>query len=138
VPTVPELLDTLWQLVVVLFNLVVDLLRLGLSWSLLLAWVAWWTFGVDWQKTWKVLAQGAWVPLVLLAVMCAFVWSRIAPSKWGLMDMVVPNFWWQLGGVGILVGLTFFCGWLQGLCHWAPAEISLDPPAPTGHDQHHH
>jgi hypothetical protein len=134
----PELFNTLWQLVVVLFTLVVELLRLGLAWSLLLAWVAWWTFGVNWQKTWKVLAQGAWVPLVLLSATGAFVWSRIAPSKFNLLNLVVlPNFWWQLLGVGLLMGLTLFCGWLQGVFHWTPAEVSLEPPAPTGHDAHH-
>jgi hypothetical protein len=134
----PELFNTLWQLVVVLFTLVVELLRLGLAWSLLLAWVAWWTFGVNWQKTWKVLAQGAWVPFVLLSATGAFVWSRIAPSKFNLLNLVVlPNFWWQLLGVGLLLGLTLFCGWLQGVFHWTPAEVSLEPPTPTGHDAHH-
>ena len=116
----------------------VELLRLGLVWSLLLAWVAWWTFAVDWKKTWKVLAQGAWVPLVLLAVTGAFVWSRIEPGKWNLLNVVaVPNFWWQLLAVGLLVGLTLFCGWLQGVFGWTPAEVSLEPPATAGHDPHH-
>jgi hypothetical protein len=138
---VPELFDTLWQLVVALFNLVVELLRLGLTWSLLLAWVAWWTFAVDWQKTWKVLKQGAWAPLVLLAVTGAFVWSRIAPDRWNCFNLLlVPNFWWQLLAVGLLLGLTLFCGWLQGVFGWTPAEVSLEPPAPTAHDHHaaHH
>jgi hypothetical protein len=139
VPTVPELLDTLWQLVIVLSRLGAELLLLGLSWSLLLAWVAWWTFGVNWQKTWKVLAQGAWVPLVLLSVTGAFVWSRIAPTKFNFLNLlVVPNFWWQLVGVGLLVGLTLFCGWVQGVLGWTPAEVSLEPPAPSGHDHHPH
>jgi hypothetical protein len=128
----------LWQLVEALFNLVVELLRLGLIWSLLLAWIAWWTFAVDWRKTWKVLAQGAWVPLVLLSVTGAFVWSRIAPSQWNFLNLVVvANFWWQMLGVGLLVSLTLFCGWLQGVLGWSPAEVSLEPPPSAGHDPHH-
>ena len=135
----PEVLATLWQLVVVLFNLVVELLWLGLTWSLLLAWVAWWTFAVDWQKTWKVLAQGAWVPLVLLSAIGAFVWSRIAPGNLNFLNLVViPNLLWHLLGVGLLVGLTLFCGWLQGVFGWTPAEVSLGPPAPAGHEAHAH
>jgi hypothetical protein len=131
-----ELLDTLRQLAIVLFQLLVDLLRMGLTWSLLLFWVAWWTLAVDWRKTWKVLAQGAWVPLVLISVMAAFVWSRIDAQKWNFFDLVVPNFWWQVGAVGLLVGLTLFCGWVQGVFHWVPAEISLDAAEATEHDHH--
>jgi hypothetical protein len=134
-------MDTLGQLVVVLFNLVVDLLRLGLSWFLLLAWIAWWTFAVDWQKTWKVLAQGAWTPLVLLAGTGAFVWSRITPEKLNFANVVViSNFWWQLLAVGLLVGLTLFCGWVQGVFGWTPGEVVLEPTETTGHEHHagHH
>jgi hypothetical protein len=135
---VPDVLATLWKLVVVLSTLTVDLLWLALIWSLLLAWVAWWTFAVNWEKTWKFLAQGAWVPLLMLCVGGAFVWSRIAPSKFNLLDLiVVPNFWWQVLGVGTLLGLTLFCGWLQGVFGWTPAEVRLEPPASSAHDAHH-
>jgi hypothetical protein len=53
--------------------------------------------------------------------------------------MTVPNFWWQLGELSLLVSLTLFCGWLQGYFNWAPEEIEINPaPAGHGHGHHHH
>jgi hypothetical protein len=87
---------------------------------------------VNWKKTWSVLAQGAWAPVVLLMVVGALVWSQISPTTAG------PNFWWQLGWVSVLAAVTLFCGWLQGVFGWTPAEINLDPPAAGhGHDHGH-
>lgn len=132
-----ELFNLLWQLVVVLGKLVVEFLSLILQSSLLMTWVAWWVWGVDWRKTWRALAAGAWMPVLLLMVVSALVWSRIAPSDCTCLGFTtVPNFWWQLGAVGLLGALTLFCGWLQGLMGWTPTEISLEPPA--AHHQHQH
>ena len=133
-----ELGETFIQFVVVFFKLLVELSALALRWSLLLAWLAWWLWAVDWKKTWSFLGRGAWAPLVLLLLISALVWSRLAPSECDCLGFVtVPNFWWQLGSVGLLAALTLFCGWLQGLMNWAPAEISLDPPAAVAHDHGH-
>jgi len=79
------------------------------------------------------------VPLLLLAVAGAMAWSQLAPSSCTCLGSVsVPNFWWQLGGVGLLVAVTLFCGWLQGVFNWTPAEIELEPSAPAGHEHGHH
>ena len=84
-----------------------------------------------------MLEQGAWLPLVLLILLSALVWSQMAPADCDCLGFVtVPNFWWQLGEMGLLVGLTLFCGWLQGYFGWYPAEVSLGPPAP-GHGHAH-
>ncbi len=96
---------------------------------LLIAWIAWWLWGVNWPRAWAFLAEGAWVPLVLLMIVAALVWSRIAP--WTRF-----NFWGQLGGVTLLVLLALFCGWLQGVMHWMPTDVPLEPPA-VGHDHGH-
>lgn len=138
-----DVLQSLWQIVVDLEHLAVGLLALSLRWSLLIAWVSWWLWGVNWRKTWKVLGQGAWAPLVLLMVVAALVWSRIAPSACSCLGFItVPNFWWQLGGIGLLAALTLFCGYLQGLFGWTPAEIDLAPPVAAhghhGHTGHYH
>src|SRR5205085_914737 len=93
---VPQILQTLWQLVEVLFRLLTETLALGLSWSLLLFWIAWWLWGVNWKKAWPVLAQGAWVPLVLLGMVGALVWAQILPGDVNLFGLPLPNFWWQL------------------------------------------
>jgi hypothetical protein len=134
-----ELTHTLWQLVLNLRDLVVELVILLLRWSPLIVWVAWWLWGVNWRKAWQVLAEGAWAPLVLLVIMVALVWSRLDPAEYTFLYLfTVPNFWWQLGQVGLLVGVAFLCGWLQGVFGWTPQEIDLEPPAHVAHDHAHH
>jgi hypothetical protein len=123
-----QLWDTFLQLVTVLWQLLGQLLQLGLSHALLIGYVAWWLLGVNWKKMWPTLAQGAWAPVVLLLVMAAFAWSQIAPGACTCLGVVaVPNFWWQLGAVGLLAAVALFCGWLQGIFGWTPAEINLEP-----------
>jgi hypothetical protein len=107
----------------------------------LLLWCAWWLWCVNWKKAWPVLAQGGWVPVVLLMVVCALAWSQVSPGPWPLRkdaSLVIPHFWWQLGGVTTLTLLALLCGWLQGQLGWTPAEVSFEPPAPTHHAHGHH
>jgi hypothetical protein len=135
-----SIFQNLWQIVLDLGMIVVQLLALAMQWSLLIAWLAWWLLGVNWRNLWPALAKGAWAPVVLLIVVSALVWSRIAPGECNCLGFVtVPNFWWQLGAVSLLVAVTLFCGWLQGLFGWTPPELSLDPPAHAehGHDHGH-
>ena len=70
--------------------------------------------------------------VVLLALLLSLlVWSRIAPGEVNLGVATIPNFWSHLTIISILAAVTLFCGWLQGIFHWAPAEINLDPGVPT-------
>ena len=77
--------------------------------------------------------------VVLLTIVSALVWSALAPSNYILFDQFqLPNFWWQLMAVTLIVLLALFCGWLQGVFGWKPAEINLEPPlqAHAGHEHH--
>jgi hypothetical protein len=110
-------------------------------WPLPIVWVAWWLLAVNWKKLWPVLAQGGWAPIVLLVLITALVWSRLAPWEWTLAPGArLPNFWWQLIAVSLLALSALFLGWLQGLTGRVPPEISVDPPAAPahGHDHGHH
>jgi hypothetical protein len=138
-----------WQTLAHLFQDLAQLVRLSLaflaSWSLLIVWIVWWLWGVNWRRCWAALAQGAWAPAVLLLLLLALVWSRLQPGPWtqelGTVVISVPSFWWQLGAVGALAALALFCGWLQGVYAWEPAELDLEPPVHAhGHDAHaaHH
>jgi len=132
-----EILDTLRDLLGTLGMLAIELAALGWHYILLIVWVVWWMWGVNWNRAWTFLGQGAWAPLVLLMVAVALVWSKLAPSRVEIAGLVsVPNFWWQLGYVGLLIALIFFCGWLQAVFHWVPADVNLDPPA-HGHEHNH-
>jgi hypothetical protein len=99
-------------------------------------WCAWWLWGVNWKKTWPVLAAGGWVPAVLLMLVTTLVWSHVDQTPLPLGAVAIPNVWWQLCGVCALAAVALFCGWLQGYFGWTPPEISLEPPAE--HDDHAH
>jgi hypothetical protein len=130
--------ETIGQLVQNLGTLAIELLFLVVRYGLLIAWVAWWLVGVNWQKAWAYLRAGAWAPVVLLTVVAALAWSRLNPSDCPCLGLfTIPNFWWQLLGVSLLVGFTLFLGWLQGLLGWTPEEINLEPPAAAAHDHGH-
>jgi hypothetical protein len=135
---VNELIEPLVHILADLLQILVVLLGLLARYALVIAWVAWWLCGANWKKLWPVLAQGAWAPLVLLMVAAAMVWAQIAPSNYRFLGMELVNFWWQLGAVGLIVGLALFCGWLQGRFGWTPAEIDLEPPAPAAMEGHGH
>ncbi|HEV3255736.1 MAG TPA: hypothetical protein VG013_02530 [Gemmataceae bacterium] len=127
--------ETLGQVLLSVLILLGDLVWFLLQWSLVIAWLAWALWGVNWRKTWPVLARGGWAPLVLLVVFIALAWSQILPEAW----YGVPNFWWQLGAVSLLAAATLFCGWLQDVLGWTPAEVELEPPAvPDAHEHGHH
>lgn len=138
-----QLGTTLWQLLLLLGQLFTEVGWLLLLWSLSIAWLAWWLGAVNWKKAWPWLASGGWAPVVLLVLMGALVWSAIAPGECNCLRFVtVPNFWWQLGGVGLLAAIALFCGWLQGVFGWYPAEVEIGPPAHAhahaGHGHGHH
>jgi hypothetical protein len=105
-------------------------------------WLAWWVWGVNWPRTWNFLSMGAWAPLILLLVISALAWSQIAPSEWDCLGVLtVRNFWWQLGAVGLLAATALLCGWLQGVLHWQPGELELEPTEEAhdhGHGHGHH
>lgn len=139
--------DTLRELLIGLGTLAYQLFTLGWHYILFILFAAWSLWAINWQRAWPVLRQGAWAPLILLSVVTALVWSRISPTSCECLKIVtISNFWWQLGYVSMLVAIMFFCGWLQRVFRWGPAEIDLNPPASAhGHDashsashEHHH
>lgn len=134
---------TFWQafghLFVDLGVIVSYLASYAAHWVLLIVWVVWWLWGVNWNRAWQALASGAWAPAVLLLLIVALVWSRLAPAPCDCLGVVtIPNFWWQLGYVAMLAALALFCGWLQGVLHWTPPELDLEPPVHGFEHVHDH
>jgi hypothetical protein len=122
-----ELWDTLGNLAVNLGTLFVVLLALAFRWSLLIAWVAWWLFAVNWKKAWPALGRGGWVAVVLILVIAALAWSRIEAS----------SFWWQLAAVSVLAATALLCGWLQGVFGLTVADIPVEPVVAHGSGHEH-
>ena len=125
-----EFWDTLWQLIGNLATLAGLLLGLALHWLLLIVWVVWWLFAVDGKQARAVLARGAWAPAVLILIVAAFVWAKIAPTP-------DANFWWQLGVVSGLAALALVCGWLQGVFGIVPAPVLMEAVVPQGPGHEH-
>jgi hypothetical protein len=142
-PDQPDLFSLFLQFIVgtlvLLWKFIAALVPALLPWLPLGLWCVWWLWCVNWKHAWPVLARGAWVPVVLLTFIIALTWAYVSPSActW-LPGVSIPNFWWQLGGVSILVALALFCGWLQGVLGWAPEEVSFDPPAVSDGHGHGH
>ena len=70
-----EFVDDLARLLAVLGDMVRQLTQLliaVLPWAL---WSAWWLFAVNWRKAWPMLAEGGWVPVVLLMIVASFAWA---------------------------------------------------------------
>lgn len=105
---------------------------------LVVAVVAIWSlWAINWRKAWPVLAAGGWLPTLLIAWATAYFWSLITPRSVTVLGVPLGNLTWQLIAVGVLTGLSLFCGWVQGVYGWEPATISLDPPEDHGHHGHH-
>jgi hypothetical protein len=95
-------------------------------------------WAVNWRRGWPVLAEGGWMPLVLIGIMAAVVWAEVFPGPALALGFIpLPNGVWQLGAVAVLIGVALACGWLQTYYGWYPPEINFDPPPPAalhGHE----
>jgi hypothetical protein len=137
---VNDYLSLFSQLFSILGQILAPLVQSAASSLLLLVWIAWWLWAVNWKKVWPVLAQGGWMVVSLLVIVGALVWSMIAPDTGYLLGgLVGPAFWRDLILVALLALVALGCGWLQGLLCWEPAEVNLEPPAAAVHSgQGHH
>jgi hypothetical protein len=124
-----QLAIILQQLAIILSKMAEKLVQDAMGW-LLIFWLAWCLFGINWRKAWTVLAQGAWAPLVLAMILAALAWSQMTPDA--------PYFWKKLGQVTLVVAASFFCGWVQGYFGWQPVEVNLEPVTSPAHGHHHH
>jgi hypothetical protein len=125
VESLPDWLKAAWQAVLTVLPLVLFFL--------------FFLFAVNWRRLGEVLREGGAVPLALLLVLIAFVWSQIAPSEAELLrGLAVGNFWWQLLTVGFWASVALFAGWLQDRYGWYPPEYAVEPPAVHGHGTEHH
>jgi hypothetical protein len=100
-------------------------------------WTLYCLFAVNWKKMWPTLAEGAWVPALLLIVLVALVWSQVHESDSVVFGIVrISNFWWQLLAVSLLAALGLFAGWVQDRYGLAPFEYAVAPAA-HGHGHDH-
>src|SRR5262245_20051238 len=114
--------NTIQSLAGNLSHLLGDLIYLLAAWSAVLFWLAWSTFAIDWRRLGPYLAQGAAIPLVLVAGAVGLTCAAIWPHDLHLFGTTVPNYLWQVLAAGLFLGVTLFCGWLQVRNGWFPPE----------------
>lgn len=110
VTNVVELFTAVW-------SIVLDLGAIALPWLPLVAWVAFWTFGVNWVRLRRILlVEGGWIGLLLLGAVSVLVWSTVAPPVGGhheLLGLTVGNVVGKTIYVTGLVVIAFLCGSVQ-------------------------
>jgi hypothetical protein len=103
----------------------------------LVAWVAFWTFAVNWTKLRSVLLQGGWVGVVLLGFLAVLVWGTVAPPAAGahqFVGLTLGNFVGKTVLVTALICIMLLCGSVQlsGACgSWCQFEEPAE-------EEHHH
>ena len=74
-----NLLNSLLELIIAVWNLVESLFHLILPWTPLVAWVAFWLLAVNWVKYRAVLLKGGWTGLAFIGLIMIMIWGLIAP-----------------------------------------------------------
>jgi hypothetical protein len=147
-----ELLQSLLNVVFSLAELLATIARLILPWTPLIAWVAYWTFAVDWTKLYPILMRrGGIIGVLLIGFVAVLVWSVVAPPPDGvhyIFGLTVSNVTGKLVYVTTLAVIALMCASVQlsGCCasllnfeepELAEAEADHGHAAHHAHDAHH-
>ena len=116
-----NLLNSLLELVIAVWNVVESLFHLILPWTPLVAWVAFWLLAVNWVKYRAVLLKGGWTGLAFIGLMMIMIWGLIAPPVDGVhhvFGLSLSNFVGKTVYVTALFSISFLCGSVQlsGAC----------------------
>jgi hypothetical protein len=110
-------------------------------WLPLIAWLAFWTFAVNWVKLRDILNSGAWVGLLLVGFVTVLVWGSIAPPPQGSYDLfglTISNFVGKTVYVTGLFCLMLLAGALQLSGFGGDCCRFADEPAPADEQGHGH
>lgn len=112
-----KLVENFVQLAAALWGLLLSLGEIALPWLPLLAWVAVWTFAVNWVRLRRIVVfEGGWIGIVLLGFVAVIVWGTVAPPQEGyhnLLGMTVGNYVGKTIYVTALIVIAFLCGSVQ-------------------------
>lgn len=133
-----DLLLSIWNVVVAIAQLLVDLVQFIAPWTPLLAWIAFWLLAVNWRVLYPILIKGGMIGVLLTALMSILIWSVISIPDGGvhrLYGLEVSNIVGKTIYVTSLVVIAFLCGSVQlsGCCS---RLCSFDEPAPA--EEHAH
>jgi hypothetical protein len=134
------LFQSLLNLVEALLQVLAALGQSIVPWWPLIAWIAFWTFAVNWVKLREVLLARGWVGVMLLAVIMILVWGIVAPPAGGshhLLGLNVSNFVGKLMYVTGLLVIMLLCGSVQ-LSGAVDRYLHFVEPMEDDHGSHGH
>ena len=110
-----ELLQSLLDLVLAFWNVIEALVWMLIPWSPLFAWIAFWTFAVNWTNLRSVLLKGGWIGLLLIGLVWVLVWGSVAPpvGKHEIFGLSLSNYVGKVVYVTMLYCIMFLCGSVQ-------------------------
>lgn len=111
-----EVLLSIWNVVVAVANLLVELVQFIAPWTPLLAWVAFWLLAVNWKVLYPILMKGGMIGVILTGLMAVLVWSVISEPDGGvhrLYGLAVSNVTGKTIYVTSLIVIAFMCGSVQ-------------------------
>jgi hypothetical protein len=145
------LYDSLLQLFMAGWDVLVTLAAVLLPWTALAAWIVFWLFGVNWVKLRSVLLEGGAIGLVLIGLVMILVWATVAPPAEGshfILGLTLSNFVGKAVYVTALFCILLLCGSVQlsgVLGDWGHFEEPVEAPAHAhshgndhGHGNSHH
>lgn len=136
----PTLFDSLQNLLLALIQLLATLAETIAPWWPLIAWVAFWTFAVNWRKLHEVLWDRGAIGVLLIAFLWVLVWGIVAPPEGGyhhLLGLTVVNFVGKLMYVTALMVIALLCGSVQ-LSGAVDNYLHFVEPVDDSHDDHSH
>ena len=116
-----NLLNSLLELIIAVWNVLESLFHLILPWTPLVAWVAFWLLAVNWVKYRAVLLKGGWTGLAFIGLIMIMIWGLISPPVDGahhVFGLSLSNFVGKTVYVTALFSIMFLCGSVQlsGAC----------------------
>ena len=116
-----NLLNSLLELIIAVWNVLESLFHLILPWAPLVAWVAFWLLAVNWVKYRAVLLKGGWTGLAFIGLIMIMIWGLISPPVDGahhVFGLSLSNFVGKTVYVTALFSIMFLCGSVQlsGAC----------------------
>lgn len=111
-----ELLQSLIQLVIAVWDVLVSAVSVFVPWLGLIFWIAFWLYAVDWVALRRVLLEGGWIGLLLIGFVMVLVWWAVAPPPDGrhlILGLSLSNFVGKTVYVTILFCIMLLCGSVQ-------------------------
>lgn len=130
--------DSVINLLVALWGILVSLIGIAAPFLPLVGWIAFWLFAVNWVKLREVMIEGGWIGVVLIGIVTVIVWGTVAPPPDGnhyLLGLTVSNFVGKFVYVTILFCIMFLCGTVQ-LGGFLPACCQFEEQESAAAEEH--